>query len=428
MLETIIRSFRKYAVAATFAAQALTGGCTTPGEGNPLKPVQNNPYSEIVFEDVASELSLYDNNSTVDSNSQDCSNSEKRSYYPDNDGDGFGLKAGAVYGCIQPQGYVPAEKALDCNDNPTDPLAPYIHPGAAEVCDGLDNDCDGKTDEAPNGEKLRLHFYDGPVGTSGVGVCEPGIKMCLNGVWQITAEPVKPTAEICDSLDNDCDGQTDTIFQDEPLDIYIAIQDSDSIRAVDPESLRFLASKAMIDSAGENFYGNPSIFAFAGWSYNNFVADKDLLSDRIDYLKDSYASDSLGESADLDFGLRIGIDSLISYSASDHKKVILLIADGNNVHPEEDQRTTADVRQAALENNVKIYGIYLDHNSQGDEFYFQQATDGYLRVNHNGAQDDGKVFDTFEEMGSMLSAGTEYRCNFEGNFVEVPLFNSNHEE
>jgi Putative metal-binding motif len=53
----------------------------------------------------------------------------------DNDKDGYGVGSG----CSGPQ---------DCNDNPNDPNAANIHPGATEGCDGIDNNCDGRVDEA----------------------------------------------------------------------------------------------------------------------------------------------------------------------------------------------------------------------------------------------------------------------------------------
>ena len=56
-------------------------------------------------------------------------------WYRDADGDGYGTSATTQSACIQPPGYVAGSG--DCNDANN-----QIYPGAAEVCDGLDNDCD----------------------------------------------------------------------------------------------------------------------------------------------------------------------------------------------------------------------------------------------------------------------------------------------
>ncbi|HEX4824929.1 MAG TPA: MopE-related protein [Candidatus Polarisedimenticolaceae bacterium] len=67
-------------------------------------------------------------------------------FYRDADGDGYGDPGVSMPSCdgTPPAGYV--ADATDCND-----AAANTHPGAAEVCDGVDNNCDGVIDEGPSG-------------------------------------------------------------------------------------------------------------------------------------------------------------------------------------------------------------------------------------------------------------------------------------
>jgi len=61
-------------------------------------------------------------------------------WYPDEDGDGFGVEDDTVFSTVEPEGY--ADNSDDCNDGDAS-----IHPDAEEVCDEIDNNCDGSVDE-----------------------------------------------------------------------------------------------------------------------------------------------------------------------------------------------------------------------------------------------------------------------------------------
>ncbi|QLH46373.1 MAG: putative metal-binding motif-containing protein [Bacteroidota bacterium] len=172
-------------------------------------------------------------------------------WYADADGDTYGNLNDTLMSCSQPSGYVALSG--DCNDANT-----QVHPAATEVCNGIDDDCDGQTDEgllntyyadsdgdgygnaassvqacsAPSGYVIDntdcddnvagihapLTYFvdadqDGFGSSTSVLLCSLNAPIgystnsldCNDGDFMI-----KPTGlEICNGIDDDCDGLTD---------------------------------------------------------------------------------------------------------------------------------------------------------------------------------------------------------------------------
>ncbi len=116
---------------------------------------------------------------------QDCDGNDD-----DQDGDGYSL-------------------ADDCDDEDAS-----IHPGAAEDCDGFDDDCDGVVDNDPTDGATYYYDTDGDGfgdATNSVSACEqPSGTISDDTDCDDSDATIHPGAEeLCDSVDQDCDGAID---------------------------------------------------------------------------------------------------------------------------------------------------------------------------------------------------------------------------
>jgi len=165
-------------------------------------------------------------------------------FYADIDGDGFGGIAPTVLACSAPAGY--SNNTSDCNDNNAE-----INPGVNEICNLLDDNCSGQIDE----DVLNTYFLDADLdsfGTSTVVVqgCVLPVGYSVNNTdcndTIFSANPL--AAEICNSIDDNCNSQIDEGVQ---LEFYL-------------------------DADGDTYGGNVTILACsppAGFVSNNTDCD-----------------------------------------------------------------------------------------------------------------------------------------------------------
>jgi len=131
-------------------------------------------------------------------------------WYADSDGDGYGNATSAQLACEAPSGAV--ADSTDCDDSDAG-----VNPGAAEVCDGDDEDCDGLVDDDDPGVTDPSTWYadsdgDGHGDPSASTVsCEAPTGSVANAddCDDSSALALPGGTEVCDGLDNDCDGTTD---------------------------------------------------------------------------------------------------------------------------------------------------------------------------------------------------------------------------
>jgi hypothetical protein len=210
-------------------------------------------------------------------------------YHQDVDGDGFGDPDFFTDTCDAPEGYT--EDDGDCDDSRAE-----VNPDAEELCDELDNDCDGEIDP-PSAVDAQTWYGDGD--GDGVGVARLAVVACVapDGFVATTEDcddgdgSAYPGAtEVCDEVDNDCDGETDEGVQTgwyADLDEDGYGQDATALMACEAPTDLYVATGGDCDDSADDV--NPGESA----GCDGLDHDCDGLIDNDDDL-DGYADETCG--------------------------------------------------------------------------------------------------------------------------------------
>jgi len=148
--------------------------CTSPGTSYVIKIGQKggdcNDANATIHPD-ATEIA-------DDGIDQNCDGYDLKTWYRDADGDGFGNINLTKKANNQPSGYI--ANHTDCNDSDK-----TIYPGAPELCDGKDNNCNGETDENCPPPTIKINNVTKAEGNSGQA----------NMVFTVTISP-KPSKTV----------------------------------------------------------------------------------------------------------------------------------------------------------------------------------------------------------------------------------------
>jgi len=191
----------------------------------------------------------YDND--CDGNTDDSVAADTERFYADTDGDGYGNERSFKRACDAPSGYV--EDDTDCDDSDSS-----VNPGASEVCDSnVDNDCNGYADDNDPGVTDATTWWvdsdrDG-YGNTGYTkrACEqPSGYAEQDGDCDDSDASTSPDGvEVCDNIDNDCDGSVDNDATDMLTWYYDGDRDGFGDDYTTTESCKLVSS--YVESGGD---------------------------------------------------------------------------------------------------------------------------------------------------------------------------------
>ena len=298
-------------------------------------------------------------------------------YWPDVDQDSFGANGEGVY--VNPRtGTIPTDvngnpyigNAGDCLD--TEAAA---YPGNTEICDEIDNDCDGHTDEVLSSDgtayetvcpDTTIYYEDNDGDTYGGDVSTVPTTVTIGGDCddtEVTAFPGNP--ESCDGIDNDCNGIVDDITTGSCDDVIYDDNDGDGVGdEVSTDGTGVSVGGDCDDTDANNFPGNPEVCDGQDNNCDGVIDGATICTDFYDDIDgDGYGDDSTAHDTEDANDVAIGGD-----------------CDVDN----------ADVNPGATE----ICGNSIDEDCSGADL---DCTIFYDDADDDGFGDDGTAHDTQDD-------------------------------
>ena len=223
-------------------------------------------------------------------------------FYEDADADGYGLETSTVLACEVPAGF--SEVYGDCDD-----ADGGAFPGNLEVCDEVDNNCNGRVDEPGADDEITWYTdndgdgYGDPNYSTASCSQPPGYVDNALDCDDVFSEISPDADEYCDGLDNNCDG---TVDEDTALDslVFYIDGDADGYGTGDTTAVACSAPSGYSDNASDcddaDASVNPGGIEVCGDSLDNDCsgdADGSDASDALTQYPD-YDSDGYGYTPD----------------------------------------------------------------------------------------------------------------------------------
>ena len=225
-----------------FGTEETTRACTLP-QGYAQSSFDCDDTNSNTYPDAVEVCDGIDNN--CDGIADDDTATDATTWYLDFDVDGFGNPLISMQACTQPAGYVADQ--TDCDDVNTE-----IYPNADERCDLQDNDCDGVVDES-GAVDATTWYLDADGDGYGVAVSQSSCSQPSGYVENqddcndanVTISPA--STEVCDEVDNDCDGSIDEADASDAVLWYL----DDDGDGFGDETVTMLSCEAPIDYVDE---------------------------------------------------------------------------------------------------------------------------------------------------------------------------------
>ncbi len=230
-------------------------------------------FGDAAVPTVACDAPADHRNNALDCDDGDPLFTVERGWVLDSDNDGFGAGMMTLQCTAPTAAHVPSSAGLDCND-----AAAAVFPGQLEVCNGIDDDCDAQIDDDDPSTDLStgLTWFADNDG-DGFGNAAVIVRACAAGPGRTADDTdcsdnnpdVSPgQIEICNGFDDDCDGladDADPAVDPTTLQVWYLDDDDDGFGDLQAAAAGCVAPANHVADATDCDDGDPAVVAPTLW-------------------------------------------------------------------------------------------------------------------------------------------------------------------